>query len=396
MTQQDWASRIPFVSESSEKTGGLPVCVDVRAPEDEVHFQQIANSAPVLIWLSGTDAQYTWFNKPWLEFRGCTLEQEFGKGWMAGVHPDDLDRCLKVYAEHFETQEPFQMEYRLRRRDGVYRWVLDHGLPRFGASEEFLGFIGSCTDITEMKMAEIALRESEKLAIVGRLASSIAHEINNPLEAVTNLLYLAAQSADEATRANIEAAQQELMRVSHITAQTLQFRRQRSSPESVNIVDLLHSVLSLYRGRFTQASIAVESEEVDAPHLICYAGEIRQLLANLIGNALDAMPMGGKLRIRVRTARDWRDGSRGVRITLADNGYGMDAETRQHIYDPFFTTKEVTGTGLGLWVSAGIAEKHHGSISVRSSKRPGESGTVFSVIFPYRGALSDKDPVRRS
>jgi signal transduction histidine kinase len=247
-----------------------------------------------------------------------------------------------------------------------------------------------------MKMAEIALRESEKLAIVGRLASSIAHEINNPLEAVTNLLYLAAQSADEATRANIEAAQQELMRVSHITAQTLQFRRQRSSPESVNMVDLLHSVLSLYRGRFTQASIAVESEEVDAPHLICYAGEIRQLLANLIGNALDAMPTGGKLRIRVRAARDWRDGSHGVRITLADNGYGMDAETRQRIYDPFFTTKELTGTGLGLWVSAGIAEKHHGSISVRSSRKPGESGTVFSVIFPHRGALSDGDPGRRS
>lgn len=384
------------MTESSDNASGLPVCVDVRAPENEVQFQHIANSAPVLIWLSGTDALYTWFNKPWLEFRGRTLEQEFGKGWMDGVHPDDLHRCLNLYLENFERQQPFQVEYRLQRNDGVYRWVLDHGLPRFGASEEFLGFIGSCTDITEMKMAEIALRESEKLAIVGRLASSIAHEINNPLEAVTNLLYLAAQSADEATKATIEAAQQELMRVSHITAQTLQFRRQRSSPELVNVVDLLHSVLSLYQGRFNQTSVEVESEEVDPLHLICYAGEIRQLLANLIGNALDAMPNGGKLRIRVRAARDWRDGSQGVRITLADNGYGMDEETRQHIYDPFFTTKEVTGTGLGLWVSAGIAEKHHGSISVRSSNKPGESGTVFSVIFPRRGALSDGNPVPQS
>ena len=205
-----------------------------------------------------------------------------------------------------------------------------------GPQREFLGFIGSCTDITEMKRAEVALRESEKLAVVGRLAASIAHEINNPLEAVTNLLYIAAFTADETTKENIEAAQQELMRISQITAQTLQFRRQRSTPEPMNVVTLLRSVLTLYQGRFSQAGIEVLCEDRDAPHLVCYPGEIRQMLANFIGNALDAMPRGGRLRIRVRPATDWRDNSKGVRVSMGDNGHGMDAATRNQVYEPFY------------------------------------------------------------
>jgi len=382
------------VKDDSSSTGSASTG-DATHVENRVLFQQVADSAPVLIWISGTDALCTWFNRPWLEFRGRTLEQEYGQGWTAGIHGDDIERRLKIYVDHFERREPFQVEYRLRRHDGAYRWMLDHGLPRFGASAEFLGFIGSCTDITEMKRAEVALRESEKLAVVGRLAASIAHEINNPLEAVTNLLYIAALTADETTKENIEAAQQELMRISQITAQTLQFRRQRSTPEPMNVVTLLRSVLTLYQGRFSQAGIEVLCEDRDAPHLVCYPGEIRQMLANFIGNALDAMPRGGRLRIRVRPATDWRDNSKGVRVSMGDNGHGMDAATRNHVYDPFFTTKEATGTGLGLWVSAGIAEKHRGSISVKSRVDSGASGTVFSVIFPYRGAsLEEAQPER--
>jgi PAS domain S-box-containing protein len=357
-----------------------------KGKETEILFQQIADSVPVLMWLSGPDGMCTWFNRPWLEFRGRTFEQETGKGWLDGVHPEDSEGCLKDFLVHVERQEAFQMEYRLRRHDQSFRWVLERGTPRFADDGRFLGFIGSCTDITEMKRAEIALRESEKLAIVGRMASSIAHEINNPLEAVINLLYIASYSADEATRGSIDAAQQELTRISQITAQTLQFRRQKSLPEPVRVRTLLQSVLMLYKGRFAQAGIEIACEEIGDPVMVCYAGEIRQMLANFIGNALDAMPRGGTLRIRMRPATCWKDGSLGLRISIADNGCGMSEETRRHIYDPFFTTKEATGTGLGLWVSAGIAEKHHGGISVRSRETPGASGTVFSASFPERGA----------
>jgi signal transduction histidine kinase/HAMP domain-containing protein len=246
-------------------------------------------------------------------------------------------------------------------------------------------------DASDRKRSEDALRKTEKLAATGRLAASIAHEINNPLEAITNLLYLLTNHADlqEPARSYVGMAEHEVRRISEITQQTLRFYRQSTLPARTNLSELLDSVLSLNQGRLRNLGIAVEKGYDSNTSLYCFAGELRQVFANLIGNAIDAMPAGGRLVLRARRSRDWSDhdglGSRlGVRFQVADTGSGMTPEVRKHIFEPFFTTKEVTGTGLGLWVSSEIVAKHKGSMRVRShsDKLGGKSGTIFELFFP--------------
>ena len=246
-------------------------------------------------------------------------------------------------------------------------------------------------DASDRKRSEDALRKTEKLAATGRLAASIAHEINNPLEAITNLLYLLSNHADlqEPARSYVEMAEHEVRRISEITQQTLRFYRQSTLPARATLGDLLDSVLSLHQGRLRNLGITVEKGYDAGTNLYCFAGELRQVFANLIGNAIDAMPTGGRLVLRARRSRDWSEDGRlggrlGVRFQVADTGSGMTPEVRKHIFEPFYTTKEVTGTGLGLWVSSEIVAKHKGSMRVRShsEKLGGQSGTIFELFFP--------------
>ena len=256
-------------------------------------------------------------------------------------------------------------------------------------------------EITERLRAEQALRETEKLAVTGRLSASIAHEINNPLEAVTNLLYLLRHhGALEPEAAGwAEAAQHEVSRVSDITQQTLRFYRQSSRPSRVRLSELLDSILTLHQGRILTLQVAIERRYRSSGELLCFPGELRQLFANLVGNALDAMqPTGGRLTISLRDSCSWKDPSMpGVRLMVADTGSGMSPAIKKRIFEPFFTTKEATGTGLGLWVSAEIMAKHEVILRIRSQERvpsqPAEAnepgltsknngGTVFMLFFP--------------
>jgi signal transduction histidine kinase/HAMP domain-containing protein len=240
-------------------------------------------------------------------------------------------------------------------------------------------------DTTEQKRGEETLRRTEKLAATGRLAASIAHEINNPLEAVTNLLYLIRQERLTPETARFaELAQQEVTRVSEITQQTLRFYRQSTLPTISNVSELLDSVITLHLGRIQTLQVDLQRDYPGHLSLFCFAGELRQLFANLIGNALDAMtPDGGRLVIRAH--HSWQNGTLGVRVSVADTGCGISQEARRHIFEPFFTTKEATGTGLGLWVSDQIIRKHHGSVRVRSRADGPATGTVFSIFFPSTG-----------
>jgi signal transduction histidine kinase len=239
----------------------------------------------------------------------------------------------------------------------------------------------------EQRIAErtAALIRTEQLAAVGRLAATVSHEINNPLEAVTNLLYLIGKDTNLSpqSRQRLQLADQELDRVAHIAKQTLGFYRDNTAPNWVDVSQTIDELLAVYSYKVRNRDIRIEKELDPSARLFASAGEFRQVFSNLFVNAVDATQSGGRIRIRVRTARDWRNPARlGVRISVADDGCGISPQHRSRIFEAFYTTKEGVGTGLGLWLSRTVMQKHDGRIEVRSQVQPGRSGTVFSVFWP--------------
>ena len=276
------------------------------------------------------------------------------------------------------------------RKDGSAFWNELSLSPIRNREGELTHMVGIQTDVTARIEFEAALRESEKLAAVGRLASSIAHEINNPLEAVTNLLYLARTADDGSeTMRYLGMADKELQRVAQITSQSLRFYKQSSKPQAIRCAEMITAVLDLYESRAENSRVNIERRDRSKEAVVCLESEIRQVLNNLIRNAIDAMHgRGGRLLIRSREATDWRTGVRGAMITIADTGSGISASTRRNLFKPFFTTKGLAGTGLGLWVSAEIVTRHQGRLIIRSTQHPEKSGTVFQLFLPSQPAGS--------
>jgi PAS domain S-box-containing protein len=275
------------------------------------------------------------------------------------------------------TDEPGTLRY----------WTVSY-FPVFGHDGTVTGITAASLEITQQRKAEQALVQSEKLAAVGRLASSIAHEINNPLEAVTNLLYLAAITDDILdVRKYLHLAEVELRRVAGITSQTLRFHKQASSPQAITGQSLFASVLTIFQGKFANASIEVLERHRAVEPVRCFEGEIRQVLSNLVSNSLDAMSShGGRLSLRTRITTNWTTGERGVALTVADNGTGISPAVIGKLFHAFYTTKGTTGTGLGLWVSKEIIDRHKGTLRLRTTQKPGMSGTVFVVFLPFNAA----------
>jgi signal transduction histidine kinase len=249
-------------------------------------------------------------------------------------------------------------------------------------------------DITEERKTEEALRKSEQLAAAGRLAASIAHEINNPLEAVTNVLFLARMDPTVTgnTKNLLELADKELQRLSHIAARSLKFYRQRTAPTPTSLEELLESVLFFHETELRTRAIDLQRRYRIAPKVLCHPGEIQQVVTNLIDNALDALSRHGRLIVQVRPATG-SDGAEGVGVTIADSGTGMEKDTLERLFSPFITTKGEAGNGLGLWVSKGILDKHHAKIAVRSKVN---CGTVFRLFLAVDAAAGEaNDPVRK-
>ena len=297
------------------------------------------------------------------------------------IHPEDRERTRIGIATAIDERKRYDIDYRTVSPSGEIKWIRAVGRGFHDDDGNPVRFDGVTMDITARRRAEEALRSSEKLAATGRLAATIAHEINNPLEAVTNFIYLAktADNVPSSVHDYLEIADQELGRVSHIARQTLGFYRDSSGPKTMQVAELVQDVVGLYQRKLLYKSIDLQIEVVPGMTISGLAGEMRQVLSNLLANAIEASCENGKIRIRARETHDFKTDTDAIRITLADSGCGMPPDVRQKLFTPFFTTKADVGTGLGLWVTKGMVEKAKGRIQFRS--RPSQ-GTVFTMIFP--------------
>ena len=286
---------------------------------------------------------------------------------------DQIRRGERV--DHYETMR--------RRKDGTEIAVSLTVSPMRSSSGEIVGASKIARDISARKQTEKAMRIAENLAVVSRMATSIAHDINNPLAAATNLLFLLEnENLSEEGKHYLATAQRELSRIAHITAQALGFYRSRGELVWLSIATILDDALVLHHDRCSAMGIEVSRDYDSAPQIFCRPGELRQVMVNLVRNALDAMPSGCRLQLRIRRTTDWIKGGRALCIAVADTGGGMSAETRHRLFEPFYTTKQGTGSGLGLWICADIVGKYKGRISMRSNDVPGRNGSVFMLVLP--------------
>ena len=320
---------------------------------------------------------------------GYTAAEMIGQSIRKVIPPEvfaDEDRIMSAVSrgertEHFETTRC--------RKDGESIEVSLTLSPVYDEQGKIAGVASISRDISHQRKVEKALNTTERLATVGRLAATIAHEINNPLEAVTNLVFLAQNCmTDPDGRRFLEQAQQELARVALLTKQTLGFYRETKGAREMKLGELVTPLVSVFSARARNKQIGIETQIRQDPPVLLIPGEIRQLFANLLNNSIDAVPELGRIVIRVSQACE-RNGARraGVRLIVCDNGPGIAPELRKKLFEPFFTTKREVGTGLGLWVTSNIVRKHEGSIRVRSSVKPANSWTVFSVFLPEAGGV---------
>jgi len=360
----------------------------VRSRSEE-RFRLLADAAPVLVWLSGPDKGGTWFNRPWLEFTGRTMEQEIGDGWVESVHPEDRGRCLAICTEAFASRRPFSMEFRLRRHDGAYRWVLDQAVPLTGPDGGFTGYIGSCIDITDRKGTEDALREGDRRK--DEFLATLAHELRNPLAPVRNaveVLRLKGSPTPEVQWAREVIDRQmrqmariidDLLDVSRITRDVLELRRER-----VDLATVLNAAIET-----SQGLIETSGHELDVhlpAHPIFLQGDVTrlaQVFANLLSNAAKFSEDGSRITLRAE-----RRGNE-VIVSVRDAGIGIPKEMQPRIFDMFVQVdrsleRSQGGLGIGLTLVRRLVELHGGGVEVRS-EGPGK-GSEFVVRLPIAAA----------
>lgn len=356
--------------------------------ESEVRFQAIADTAPVLIWTTGTDALCNYFSKPWLDFTGRTMEQEVGMGWTEGVHPDDLQGCFDGFLPAFHARKPFRMEYRLKRADGEYRWVDESGIPRYTPGGQFAGYIGCNIDITERKRAEeeherlrqalADLARVNRVTTMGELTASLAHEVNQPIAAAstnanTCLRWLAGDTP------NIEEAREAASRIvrdgkraAEIISRIRQFfKKGTSEREFVDVNEIIREMTILLHGETARYDILVGTDlAADLPQVMADRVQLQQVLMNLMINGIEAMrDADGTHELTIRSKRMQNEE---VVVSVTDSGVGLPRQQTEQIFNAFFTTKPY-GTGMGLRISRSIVESHGGRLWAANNSSRGAS-----------------------
>lgn len=396
--------------------------VEAALRESEARFRIMADTAPVFIWMAGLDGLVHFFNKPWLEFTGRTSEEEEGEGWIDGLHPEDRDICLPIYLSAFQARRPVTLEYRLQRYDGEYRWIIDHGVPRFTADGEFAGYIGSCIDITEeieqrqaltesaahleeltaeleQTVEELELRREEADAAreladeasraKSRFLAVMSHELRTPLNAILGYSDLldaeVAGPVNDGQRQQLHRIQQSALHLLALINKLLSFSRieagkEEAELESVDLAELARDAAALVEPQAARQGLELR---VDIPASVVEVetdpGKVRQILLNLLSNAVK-FTEAGEVEFRMAMAGE------AVVFTVRDTGLGIPEAEHSRIFDAFAQadqtrTRKNGGTGLGLSVSRELARLLGGEITLQSA--PGE-GSTFRVEFPAR------------
>jgi PAS domain S-box-containing protein len=399
-----WArvSTAPIFGEQGEFEGAVGIHSDVTdrrraeqalktAEEAELRLAAIVESSYDPIISKDLNGIITSWNAAATRMFGYSAEEAIGESILILIPPElqeeENTTLSRLRAgERIENYETWRV-----KKNGERLEVSLTISPIKNSAGVVIGASKIARDITQRKRTEEALRISEKIAGMGRLAATVAHEINNPLESVLNLVYLARTAADDPSKVTeyLGGAEEELVRIAHLTKQTLGFYREQAGTAKVSAGGLLRQLILVLSAKAKNKRVSIDLELVSDPEIRVNAGEIRQLLANFLSNSIDACNLGGSIRVRVSRQFSYRLRRHGLRITVADNGTGIKRSDRERLFQPFFTTKKDVGTGLGLWVCKEIVDRYEGRITLRSNATPGRSWTVISVFLPVLSADGD-------
>jgi len=360
--------------------------------ESEERFCNIADAAPVMIWVAGPDQLLTFLSKGWLAFRGRTMDEELGNGWLDGIHPDDRKAYLTAYASAAASHQSFRLEYRVRDRDGEYRHILDTGAPRFAPGGAFSGYVGSRVDITDLNQAQDQAFDRQKMESLHVLTGGIAHDINNLLGSILAHAELAEVEIQSGSGAfeQIRNIQAVAVRAAEIVRELMIYSGQEvHHGDPVDLSDLVAGMLELLKISVSKNSAIWSALGKNLPPVSGNHAQIRQIVMNLIINASEAIgDKEGVIRVTTSCVRVGKSSlawatrrlnpGNYIQLKVSDNGCGMEEELRSRIFDPFFTSK-FAGRGLGLSAVQGIVQAHRGAITVESA--PGV-GTTFEVLLP--------------